>query len=80
TINITPSMLSGTSQTYSDLKDSISMSSLHSSESLGSVTIPSQAQTFHDVVQFERRSPLVSEQLSSITDLDETIKSPPLKS
>ncbi|CAF3384447.1 unnamed protein product [Rotaria sp. Silwood1] len=77
--NATPSMLSGTSQIYSDLKDSLSMSSLHSSESLGSVAIPSQAQTSNDIIHFSPRSPLPSEQLSSITDLDETIKSPPSK-
>lgn len=73
-------MVSGTSQIFSDLKDSLSMSSLHSSESLGSVAIPSQGQTFNDIMNFEGKSPLANEQLSSITDLDETIKSPPLKS
>ncbi len=57
---------------YSDLKDSLSMSSLHSSESLSSVAIPLQTPTFNE---FEPRSPFIGEQLSSITDLDETIKS-----
>ncbi|CAF3552913.1 unnamed protein product [Rotaria sordida] len=75
--NVTPSMISRTSQIYSDLKDSLSMSSLHSSESLGSVAIPSQTQTFNELINFDPRSPsLPSEQLSSITDLDETMKSP----
>ncbi|CAF0797115.1 unnamed protein product [Rotaria sordida] len=61
----------------SNLKDSLSMSSLHSSESLGSVAIPSQTQTFNELINFDPRSPsLPSEQLSSITDLDETMKSP----
>ncbi|CAF3882877.1 unnamed protein product [Rotaria sp. Silwood2] len=77
--NVPPSILSGTSQTYSDLKDSLSMSSLHSSESLGSVAIPTQTQTFNELIHFDPRSPLPSEQLSSITDLDETIKSPTSK-
>ncbi len=49
-------MSGGQSQTYSDL----SISSLHSSESLNSVVNPYQ-------------------QPSTITDLDETVKSPPLK-
>jgi hypothetical protein len=56
---------------YSDLKDSLSMLSLHSSESLRSVVIPIQTQTFNELIHFEPRN----EQLSSITDLDETIKS-----
>jgi hypothetical protein len=56
---------------YSDLKDSLSMLSLHSSESLRSVIIPIQTQTFNELIHFEPRN----EQLSSITDLDETIKS-----
>jgi hypothetical protein len=51
------------------------MSSLHSSESLSSVAIPLPAQTFTDLIQFEPQSPYSGEQLSSITDLDETIKS-----
>jgi hypothetical protein len=46
------------------------MSSLHSSESLTSVVIPLQSQIFT-----EPRSLYSGEQLSSITDLDETIKS-----
>ena len=58
---------SSTCQTYSDLKDSLSMSSLHSSESLGSVTIP---------LTFDSKFSTSNEPLSSITDLDETIKSP----
>jgi hypothetical protein len=71
-------MLSNASQPYSDLKDSLSMSSLHSSESLGSVAIASQQQLpFHDLPHFQLRLPLPNEQLSSITDLDETIKSLP---
>jgi hypothetical protein len=53
------------------------MSSLHSSESLGSVIIPLPTQTFNDLINFEPRSQFSSEQLSSITDLDETIKSLP---
>jgi hypothetical protein len=55
------------------------MSSLHSSESLSSVAIPLQSQTFNGLMNFESRSPLPGEHLSSITDLDETIKSPPSK-
>ena len=53
------------------------MSSLHSSESLTSVAMPLQPQTFNELLHFERQSSLVGEQLSSITDLDETIKSTP---
>jgi len=60
-LTLTPSLLTNTSQTYSELKDSVSMSSLHSAESLGSVMIP---------------LPMANEVSSSITDLDETIKSP----
>lgn len=72
-------MLSNVSQPYSDLKDSLS--SLHSSESLGSVAIPSQAPAqLHDLSHFQIRMPLANEQLSSITDLDETIKSLPSSS
>ena len=71
-----PSLLSGTSQTYSDPKDSLSMSSLHSSESLGSVAASLQTLTFNELVNFDSRSLGVNEPLSSITDLDETIKSP----
>ena len=52
------------------------MSSLHSSESLSSVAIPLPAQTLTELMPFESRSPISSEPLSSITDLDETIKSP----
>jgi hypothetical protein len=63
---------------YSDLKDSLSMTSLHSSESLSSVAIPIQSQTFN--IHFEPQSPNSNEQLSSITDLDETIKSSTSKS
>jgi hypothetical protein len=51
------------------------MSSLHSSESLSSVAIPLQAQTFTELIHLEPQSPYSGEQLSSITDLDETIKS-----
>jgi len=53
------------------------MSSLHSSESLGSVIIPLPTQTFNELINFEPRSQYPGEQLSSITDLDETIKSLP---
>ncbi|UJR10393.1 hypothetical protein I4U23_014597 [Adineta vaga] len=53
---VTPSINGGESQTYSDLP----MSSLHSSQSLGSVINPFQQQ-------------------SSITDLDEAVKTTPLK-
>jgi len=53
------------------------MSSLHSSESLGSVIIPLPTQTYNDLINFEPRSQYPGEQLSSITDLDETIKSLP---
>ncbi|CAF0865884.1 unnamed protein product [Adineta ricciae] len=77
TLTMTPSMLSSISQPYSDLKDSMSMSSLHSSESLGSVAIPAQHQTYNDMPHFQIRLPLANEQLSSITDLDETMKSVP---
>lgn len=65
-----------TSTIYSDLKDSVSMSSLHSSESLSSVAIPLQTPTLTELNPFESRSPMSGEPLSSITDLDETIKSP----
>lgn len=51
------------------------MSSLHSSESLTSVAIPLQNPTYTELIQHEQRTPYISEQLSSITDLDETIKS-----
>jgi hypothetical protein len=51
------------------------MSSLHSSESLSSVVNPLQTRTFNELNHFEPRPPFVGEQLSSITDLDETIKS-----
>lgn len=71
-----PSLLSGTSQTYSDPKDSLSMSSLHSSESLGSVAASLQTLTFNELLNFDSQSLGVNEPLSSITDLDETIKSP----
>jgi hypothetical protein len=47
------------------------MSSLHSSESLSSVAIPLQSQISTELIN----SPYTGEQLSSITDLDETIKS-----
>jgi len=47
------------------------MSSLHSSESLSSVAIPLQSQPSIELIH----SPYSGEQLSSITDLDETIKS-----
>ena len=65
-------MRSNSSAMYSDLKDSLSMSSLHSSESLGSVSTL-QPQTFTDSIHYQ--PPTSAEQLSSITDLDETIKS-----
>jgi hypothetical protein len=73
------STVSSTSQMFSEFKDSLSMSSLHSSESLGSVAFPtSHYQTASDLISLEPRSPpLSSNQLSSITDLDETLKSPP---
>lgn len=51
------------------------MSSLHSSESLSSVAIPLQNTAFTELIHNEPRSPYLGEQLSSITDLDETIKS-----
>lgn len=68
-------MRSNSSAMYSDLKDSVSMSSLHSSESLGSVVTLLQPQTFTDSIHYQARSPTSTDQLSSITDLDETIKS-----
>ena len=52
------------------------MSSLHSSESLGSVAMPSRSHAFNESAGLESRTPLPAEHLSSITDLDETIKSP----
>ena len=52
------------------------MSSLHSSESLGSVAIPSQSQAFNESVNLDSRTLPPADHLSSITDLDETIKSP----
>ena len=76
TLGMVPSMTSGTSHTYSDPKDSLSMSSLHSSESLGSVAASLQTLAFTDLLNFDSRSSGVNEPLSSITDLDETIKSP----
>ncbi|CAF0825686.1 unnamed protein product [Rotaria sp. Silwood1] len=60
--NATPSMNTDSSQTYSDL----SISSLHSSKSLGSV-----------VNSYQQQQP--QQQQSSITDLDEAVKSTPLK-
>jgi len=51
------------------------MSSLHSSESLHSVALPFPAQSYTELIQFEPRLPYSGEQLSAITDLDETMKS-----
>lgn len=75
-MTLTPSILAGTSQAYSDLKDSLSMSSLHSSESLGSVPIHHPSSSFNELLPFDSKSPPSNEILSSVTNLDETIKSP----
>ena len=51
------------------------MSSLHSSESLHSVAIPFPSQSYTELINLEPRLPYSGEPLSSITDLDETMKS-----
>ncbi|CAM4946311.1 unnamed protein product [Rotaria socialis] len=63
-LNLQPSINTDSSQSYSDL----SMSSRHSSKSFGSV-----------VNSYQQQQQQQQQQQSSITDLDEVMKSPPLK-